>query len=513
MVARLLEHRLVTYGYQPETTTHTSLRSIGHPEAGGELRSWDAVSGRMLSNATVGGALSADLSPDGKRLALVRMKRNVAGALAVVDDRGRVLWTTGESAGSIVFAGSELLLASDGSRLFMLSATDGRSRGTLEGFWRPSRDYPWRDVAVTPSGSHAVSTFGDGRFALWDLAARREVKHESRSTSQVPSLHEAVASHDGARFVARDASIFATARLELIEAPSGPIECLATSGSGERAIACHRQGRERVFDLWDAKRRELRRWPRRDAASVSLAADGTRVLVRERESNELRDWATGRVIWSAPHYLWAPAALAPDGGRFAVLTWNQKRNAFDAMLRDAASGGVIWTNEQERPSGRVLAFSPDGRRVIIRDHDFRIVVLDAATGSVEHRIALPGGEQNAASRELARAMFVGTDRVLLVGGYGEALTAYDVQTGKSLWHVDEKTPVDEVAGVDAERFVAITKHSISLRSSHTGREVAPPIDFLPSDDRPRHIAVSTEGRMLTVGTQRGVLVRFRLAAK
>jgi outer membrane protein assembly factor BamB len=513
MVARLLEHRLVTYAYQPETTTHTSLRSVRDPEAGGELRSWDATSGRMLSNANVGGALSADLSADGKRLALVRMKRNVAGTLALTDERGAVLWTSGELARSIVFAGSELILASDGSRLFMLSAADGRSRGELEGFWRPSRDYPWRDVAVTRNGSHAVSAFGDGRFALWDLAARREVKYQSWSMHQVPSLHEAVASHDGALFVASDASIFATARLELIEAPSGPIECLATSDDGERAIACRRDGRQRVFDVWDAKRRQLRRWPRRDVAIVSLAADGTRVLVRERGSNELRDWATGRVIWSAPHHLWAPAALAPNGGRFAVLTWNQHRNAFDTVLRDAATSGVVWTNERERPSDRVLAFSPDGARIIVRDHDFRLVVLDAATGSVRRRIALPEGDRKGASNGLARAVFIDTHRVLLVGGYGEALTAFDVETGTSIWHVDETISVDEVAGLDAEHFVAITKRSVSLRNSKTGRDVAPPIDFFPSDDGPRHVAVSTDGRLLTVGTQRGVLIRFQLTAE
>ncbi len=69
----------------------------------------------------------------------------------------------------------------------------------------------------------------------------------------------------------------------------------------------------------------------------------------------------------------------------------------------------------------------------------------------------------------------------------------------------------EVAALgDGPAFLELNDRVIRIRSVETGKELAEPIDLEPSADAPSHLATSYDGGTLVVGTQRGVLLRFKI---
>jgi sugar lactone lactonase YvrE len=497
-VARLVGGTLVTYGYS-RPSDPSEIRS---PEAGGELRSWDARTGSMRSDVNIGRADAAAISPDGRHIALSSDKlrlRDLSGrtlweSKGLRDLTGTPPWASERRAVRIAFATPEKLLVTDGTNLFTMSARNGALGNVFDGYWHASEDNPYKDIVVTPDGRRAISDIGFG-WTLWDVDTGREVGHSRAETGHFVGL---AASSDGSMFVNHEGMIFATGTLALLESPRGPTECLGLSGDAQHVVACHRG----QIDLWDGRSAAVQRWPREDTAFVSLSNDGTRVLVREREKNALREWPTGRVLWSAPHYLWAPATLSPDGARLAVLVWEQARKRFAATLIDLSTNAVVWKDEKENLAGRILSFSPDGRTLLAHDWNKRLVTFQAADGAVLRHVG-PIDEGD--------FTFAGGGRAVLGLHRSKRLVSYDLETGQAAWQVQETHWRNGVAAAgDRRALVEFNDTCIRLRDLETGKSLGEPIDLAPSADAPLHLATSSDGGTLVVGTERGVLLRFKI---
>ena len=506
LVAELTSEKLITYGYQPRVSR--PFRPIPDPkapatlpEAGGELRVWDARTGKKLSDVNVGGATAAALSSDGERFVLGSDK------LRLLTQTGRLLWTNGERVRRIVFAGAERLLATDGERLFSLSLADGTQKALFESYWGASSDHPYSDIVVTPDGRHAISTFSDGRLVLWDVGARHELK---RASEERVSLEPSAISTDGLLLVSRSAALLGIRQLELLDAPNGPIECIALSADARRALACHERWRPKeferwrsaVFELWDSERHELRRWPRDTGAEAMLSDDGKHVLVRKSGGNEVRSWSSGQLLSSNAHYMWTAAAISPDGGRAATLDWSRTTSYWRITLRDALAGKIIWQNAEERAGKRVLRFDRDGRRLVVQDADRKLVFLNTSDGSAARRLG---------PVEPARWVLLGHGRALIASEDRNVLTAYDLETGARSWSSIEKHwRLAVVLSGDGRSFFSLDDKSVRLRSLATGRDWASASISSQARMNRDSLAASSDGTTLVVGTERGVLLRFRL---
>lgn len=491
VVARLVAGRLVTYGYRPPFWLPLGNGDTASaPAVGGELRAWDARTGRKLSDATVGGFTSAAISPSGTWFA------GGARETRLFDAGGRLVWKRDGELTELTFASDERLLAFRGVELVDVATKDGSTVAFPEAYSAPSTAVPRRAVVRTADGRHALTMLEDDRTVLWDVWAHREVAH---TLARFERLDHWASSPSGALFVTPKGSLVGTRTLGVVEQPKGPIRCFAASADAERVVAC-RGSSPRTFEFWDHHRRTLDRWPRQDAAFVELSPDGSRVLVRTSNANELRDLANGRTLFRAASYTWTPATFSPDGGTFATLTWDEARKAFDATLRDAFDGNLLWRNAEEKPSEHVLAFDAKGEALVVLGWDRRISFLRVRDGSLVRR-----------TRPIAelKQLHVGDGMALVEDA--EGLAAVDLDTWRPKWRVRHSVQSGFAVPPNGEIFFEFEDRTIVRRSMRTGDAVGEPIDLDPSDDRPVDLACSADGSVLIVGTERGALLRFRVS--
>jgi WD40 repeat protein len=532
MAARLTHGKLLTYGYLWPSSSPTKLGSVDSPERGGQLRSWDARTGARLSDSTPGGAWRVAFSPDGERFAMVPVpSKPILDELRMLSREGEVLWSrrlpVRNSVQSVVFATDDTLLATDGERLFSMSVSDGALLGFFDPVGPPvTWSLSWyvhsatAYIAVTPDGRYAVTNLA-GRIALWDVAARRAIARDDprNNVYRLADFRNLGPSRDGSMFATSSTAILTTSGLELVDAPRGPIAFMAASGDAQRVIAWHQSREAQGFDVWDAAARTLRRWTgpfhaadefpgaglHYEATDVAMPNDAARTAIRADNFVELREWSSGRVLWSTP-FNEAAMTFSPDGSAVASIVSDREDNHPRATLRDAATGAVVWQSRLEGPRAAVLFFARDGRTVVFLD-DNRLAFLDARDGSVL-RVRGPA--------ETGTWIPAGDTRALVVGGeWRTSIAAYDLETGKPIWRTDEGrrmvSDVRMVASPDDQAFFETKGSLIRRRSVETGTQLGDPIDLGPSADAPRRLALSSNGRILLVGTRRGVLLRFGLA--
>lgn len=493
VVARLVSGKLVTYGYRPPLSQPLGNGDTASaPAAGGELRIWDARTGRKLSDATVGGFTSAAISPSGKWFA------GSAGETRLFDAGGRLRWKQNVELVEVTFASDERVLAFRGVELVDLATKDGAAEAFPEAYVVHSTALPKRGLSPAADGLHAVTRLEDDRVVLWDLRAHGEVEH---SLTRFRRLDWWASSPTGALFATPDGSLVSTRTLDIVEEPKGPVECLAVSANVERVLSCRKSPR-RVFELWDRRRRTLSGWPRQDAAFVELSQDGSRALVQTSNANELRDLESGSTLDRAAQFAWTPVAFSPDGLSFATLMWNAERNAYDTALRQASNGALVWRNAKEKPSGRVVAFDDKGRAFVVSGSDRRLSFLNARDGSLVRRTPPLADFQE---------LHV-SDGIALVGD-AEGLAAIDLQTWHPMWRVRQTNRGGLAIAPKASLFFQSEDRKVVRRSLRTGGVVGDPIDLEPSDDRPARVACSADGGVLIVGTERGVLLRFRVSGE
>jgi WD40 repeat protein len=489
--------QLVTYAGQTRTVLARVVRYV--PAAGGDVRWWDPRTGRKLAEAHVGVVTEGAISPDGERFVASSDK------LRLVDRSGRTLWATDDVVTRIVFATPEMLLATDGKRLFLIAARDGHVDGQLTGYWKPGPGGRHAELFTAPNGHRAITTFEDGHgVTVWDLDARREIVHRASGDFWSVPRRDFVVAPDGSTFWTPRLNAIDATSLEFVDGPSGIVQCLAVSDDGRRALTCGGFRRRSVFRVWDnVAGPELEPWPNDVNAAVAVA--GTTALVHTRYDNEVRNWPDGRVRFKIPHYLWYAGSLSPDGTQLATLAWSDKTKAFVIELRDAMTGKVVWRNAKLRAENDVLAFMAGGRQLLVRTRDGQLVALDVQDGALQQRIgAIPSG----------RLELVDDRWALYRGEYG-SLAGYDLQKGDFAWKAPATATMRVTAAIPGHAVFPLAEGgTVRLHRVATGEALPGAIDLEATEDIPFTMAAaasgSKDGPVLLVGTQRGVVLRFAL---
>jgi WD40 repeat protein len=336
-----------------------------------EIRLWDITGDRQLGQLKVSEGYPFLFQPDGKALAVHKVKMNEEIALLELST-GRALWKfevpndkrVVEELVAFSSNGKTLLVQEDGGEAFIfLDAANGKELRRMKG---PGR-------SCDPVFSPDLKTFAAFRWADWsirllDVATGKELH-------QLPRVNQS-----GQRFTfSPDGKILAWGRdeksgggISLIDVATGKeIRRLAKDIEHPQFLAfwpndktlafCTWQ--EKTIRLWDIEHdREIRptEGHRGHVSSVVYSPDG-RSLISSGMDGMVRRWdlAAGKEIQQFKAHrggLWG-MALTPDGKVIATASLN------DRMIRlwDSATGNEIRRLEGYRDGVDSLAFSPDGK--------------------------------------------------------------------------------------------------------------------------------------------------------
>jgi RNA polymerase sigma factor (sigma-70 family) len=445
-----------------------------------------------------GGVYSADLSPDGKLLAM----HGVDGALRLLDTAtGRVRLTLrrpylpgGFSDGMRVLAfspdGKSLLVCGtnpidrlglgprDTGAVHLLDVATGKETRRLEGAGGETRH-----LAFSPDGKQVAVSQGGG-VTFYDAATGKEQR-------RVPPAGKWVAwwlayAPDGRR-IALPGATAAVIRLcdsvtgkDVGTISNGPEVLTVVFAPDGKTLAA--AGKDNVVRLWDVATgkqagafREGLPEPGRDrVTALAFSPDGKVLAAASDVSVVLWAAAGGKVLGRLRCPTWMVTGLSFRRDGKVLFSWG-----FDGAVRrwDVAAGQEIRGPEGDldqsslarSPDGKLvatggtdgtvtlweaatgrrlrelvghqgrvvaLAFSPDGRRLATAGWEPTVRVWDVAGGRQERAITCAG-----ASRQMEAIAFSPDGRRLAVGDYGaNVVRLLDAATGEELRQLAEERP-------------------------------------------------------------------------
>jgi WD40 repeat protein len=123
--------------------------------------------------------------------------------------------------------------------------------------------------------------------------------------------------------------------------------------------------------------------------------------------------------------------FSPDGKTFlSGISGSPDTDTDTVELRDTLSGSVIWTQSTQTTEIFSVAFSPDGKLIVVAAGDHTALVLDAASGKL---IRILQGHSDV----VKCAVFSPDGKTILTLGGGSDLTVrlWDVETGRQIFSV------------------------------------------------------------------------------
>ena len=343
----------------------------------GLVQVWDAETGREVFSCryTDGRAvINASFSPDGRRLAACG-----ARGIHIWDVASRETRATWPSGPGLCFC---LAFSPDGRRL-----ATGNADGTVE-VWDTAGGQKTQTlkghfgvvsaIAFSPDGARLASGGADGTLRLWNATARPDAVSISK---------------DG---------LFATEFPEL-------------SSNGQTLLTGLEWGARRPLQLWDAATGQVRSGPiELPQAVVSKAAwsvDGSRLYFADAgKTLRVVDVATGKAVRTFP--------IDAEANLYRIALSADERwcahpgPGGSIHVRDARTGALFRTLRELDGFQVVLAFSPDGSRLLGADQGGALKIWDIATGREIAATALNGllvlvARFSADGKRLAVAGFVG----------------------------------------------------------------------------------------------------------
>jgi WD40 repeat protein len=499
---------LVSYGYRERSYDETSRGVLfAQKESGGEARRWRFADGAALGELAVGPARSIHVSADGSRLVAL----GVDGLLRAWDTSGRALWTRQRpTSGSVALvAGDRRLFVVEEDRILLVDARTGADVGEIgRTNPKPAGDplRPWKRapiwsacLLVTPNGFAITSLEDSNELSIWDATAGREV-------APVPA--NGLECTAGPSF-SPDATVMAAAGGDRVvlwssvhpkQLIGGPVRSVAVAADGGRAVALADDGLLHTWDVGSGREVARRSSPR--ALSVEVSADGRRMLVKLPDGRVgVADVATGAMLWSSDgrEAEGSTARLSPDGSKVAVRTIS------NLSLHDAIARKRLWS--LSRPSRRYVgpvAFSPDGR-----------LLMEAEPGAVQSRAV----EDGRVVRRLDGALDtwgvaeVSGDGKHLLARAGLGIDVFDLETGKRLRRTSPKES-DRLEATPGGLAILTTDRNgqaLRLEREVDGVEIGRVV-IGKLFGKVTAVAASADGSRLLVGTDRGVVLVFGVAA-
>ena len=434
---------------------------------------WDGT-GKLLTeiDAHQGAALCVAFSPDGKVLAygtsegLIHLWDREAGKMRTVLKGHR------QPVASLAFSFNGKLLLSGGR------PTTAKEAGEFKA-WDPATG----DELLTQNGHKAgiscVAVSPDGRFAVTAGLDGHLRYRELMSLGKVPlmpfeghfmPITSAVLSSDG-RLVATGAadrtvriwSAKSGAPIHQLEGHTLPVHGVALSLDGKLAYS---GGADRTLRKWDLSTgKELERWNLPGSImELCPAADGkTMGVVVSQNFVRIVDMATGKTIRDikGPERV---IALSPDGRRLAGTAFQKEMRVWDV-----ATGDEIAVLGTPQTIVSAVAFSPDGKHLLVGDHDNAVVRwdIDGAKEVVRykgcatrvHAVAFcEGGRKIIASCGALKTPIINSRHEYV----GCAVIVWDA-VGKELGRFDTRATIVNRLAVSATEPVALFVFSSSIQ--------------------------------------------------
>jgi WD40 repeat protein len=538
-------------------------RRVATASSDGRVAVWDTRTGRLVTVAHTGGAVSTvQFSPDGRQL-LTASEGGVAQIWNSSDAQqqplrkfntksarvwaatwgagGRRILTASPSGGEVWkdAGGRPLRLASEGKNNYgaIKMSLDGRRALTagengdarlwnlITGKWiatlrgRNKTD-PLRFSLLSNDGRRFVTVYYSGAFCVWDDGRPRPRMCAPRTGAPPTDVD---LSRDGRRFLRADAN-GVVAVWDLVSRHPKPIARLPSAGtvasaqfdrSGEYVVAGRDDGFAQVWRVKPRRRLALLHGHTRGVRRARFSPDGRQVAT-------ISDDGSGR-LWPArprtpadPEWQSAQSTSFSPNSRAVLVVRGARRaiwNTDTGKVVELDGGGfpVPFDSGPEWPCGHAAGCapwsSPDGRLVAGANTNGRAVVWNARTGHVARTF----GKE----RTVTEAAF---------SPHGRFLVFVDVNRRRArIWDVLKRKPKPEeqVPGrhdahepLKSAQFVANPLRvltvdafqNVQLSTPETGETVA-----LPGAAFPAAVAAARDGGRIALGTTHGELQVFSRA--
>ena len=401
------------------------------------VKVWDAATGHeVFSGQLTDGQNVADVafSPNGKRLAAC----GGGGEIRIWDVASRETPVTWPSQSRF---GECMAFSPDGKRLAvggiegMVEVWDtatGQSVHTFKGHFGAVDT-----LAFSPDGTRLATGSADGTLRLWDTTARRD-------SVSIPKD----------AFSARGS--------------------FQLSPDGQTLLTSLEWGVRSPLRVWDTATGEPRGGPielPQPVVSVDWTADGKRLYLRDSAKTiHVVDVASGKVVRTFPvdaernvYHI----AVSPDEKWCA-----HSGPGSTIQVRDAQTGALFRTHNGLEGKVPVLAFSPDGSRLLGADEHGALKIWDISTGREIVATAFPG-----VLIQVARFSADGK-RVAVGGLLGQLLTGevriLDAEDAREIWSLKGHTLVvgNAVFSPDGMRLAtASNDETVRLWDLGTGQEI------------------------------------------
>lgn len=230
--------------------------------------------------------------------------------------------------------------------------------------------------------------------------------------------------------------------------------------------------------------------------SANFSPDGRSVVLAHTDGEtSVYDLASGRLVhhWTGPEHT-NDLAFRPDGARVAAATHRSTQNL--CQITDVATGRVVRSFPLPA-SGAGIAWSPDGRTLATAHDDRRIYLWDPETGT---RTGVLEGHTNGG----LYAAFHPSGLLLASNGWENRLRLWDPLLARPVLNLPS-TLQELTVGRDGQVVTLVEDELIPYR-------IDPALEYRTlirtSGTRMEYqkASVRSDGRLLAVGTDRGVLL-------
>lgn len=299
-------------------------------------------------------------------------------------------------------------------------------------------------LALSPDGKTlATGNGGAPSIKLWDVATGNEKFYSMAFT---PDGNKLMTGGSSVRFWDAGSGQEITALPNLMEGNRSPVLALACSFDGKRLAITDGRFKVKVLDAFTGQEYFQLTDTSNYISSVSFSPDGKKLLTGSRgamASGRIWDGVTGQQLVMIPGDSHA-AAFSPDGRVVAVGVYisanlsHTKRNEFQLILADSATGERIRVLADHSDAIYAAAFSPEGKRLAVGCGDGTVKLWEVSTGREIARLTGHG----AAVKTLA---FSPDGSRLATAGQEGLVRLWDITLGIELLalrvHTDEVTAV------------------------------------------------------------------------